>query len=217
MKFNMRRIALLFWGILTVISAQGQVGIGTTNVSSSAQMEVSSTSKGLLIPRLTHSQMQSISNPAEGLQVYNTDFKGVYYYNGSEWLSALNSLKVFADAGDDIEFDNLSVRIPSSGNKSIQLRTLTGTINMEGTSLNKYVTSAPSGTGAYATNTGYIKQTVSLSTSYSYWQNINFAMHGSTQEIWFSDDTNNRAYRILMIIGYNYLDNFIEIERIDTN
>jgi hypothetical protein len=165
---------------------------------------------------MTQSQMQSISNPAEGLQVYNTDLKSVYYYNGSEWLSALNALKVFADAGDDIEFDNLSVRIPSSGNRSIQLRTLTGTINMEGTSLNKYISSSPTGTGAYATNAGYIKQTVSLSTSYSYWQNINFTMHGSTQEIWFSDDTNSRAYRILMIIGYNYLDNFIEIERIDT-
>lgn len=51
---------------------------------SSAMLDVQSTSKGLLIPRMTLAQRTAIVNPADGLMVYQTDgVKGVYVYNAT--------------------------------------------------------------------------------------------------------------------------------------
>jgi len=52
----------------------GNVGIGTNNPNESALVDVSSTEKGFLPPRVTTVQMTAITNPAEGLTVYNTNF-----------------------------------------------------------------------------------------------------------------------------------------------
>lgn len=61
------------------------VGIGTTSPDSSAMLDISSTSKGLLMPRLTTAQMTAIANPATGLAVYNTDSSTICIYMGSAW------------------------------------------------------------------------------------------------------------------------------------
>lgn len=50
--------------------AQQNVGIGTTTPNASAALDVSSNNKGILIPRLDSAQRVAISNPAEGLMVY---------------------------------------------------------------------------------------------------------------------------------------------------
>ena len=65
----------------------GQVGVGTSTVDGSAMLDVSSTSQGFLAPRMTHVQMNNISDPAEGLVVYNTDSARYFYHNGSSWQS----------------------------------------------------------------------------------------------------------------------------------
>jgi len=49
-----------------------QVGIGTSAPDASAVLEVQSTQKGLLIPRMTTSQRDAISSAPEGLLIYNT-------------------------------------------------------------------------------------------------------------------------------------------------
>lgn len=54
---------------------------------STAALEISDTTRGLLPPRLTDAQMQNISGAATGLMVYNTDSTSFYYYNGSSWVS----------------------------------------------------------------------------------------------------------------------------------
>jgi uncharacterized membrane protein len=64
----------------------GNVGIGTTSPHSSAIVDIASTNKGVLLPRLTQGERFSISNPATGLVVYQTDFaQGLYIFNGTEW------------------------------------------------------------------------------------------------------------------------------------
>lgn len=64
------------------------VGIGTTKPDQSAILDLSSTNKGLLMPRVTLQQRSSIQNPANGLIVYQTDMiSGFYYYDGKEWKS----------------------------------------------------------------------------------------------------------------------------------
>jgi hypothetical protein len=65
---------------------KGQVGIGTDTPSNSAMLEVQSNSKGLLTPRLTLSQRNSITAPSNGLLIYQTDgLTGFYVYSGSSW------------------------------------------------------------------------------------------------------------------------------------
>lgn len=65
---------------------EGQVGIGTPDVDSSAILEVKSQTKGLLPPRLTTAQRDAIPNPAAGLLIYNTDENCMNFFNGSYWM-----------------------------------------------------------------------------------------------------------------------------------
>ncbi len=68
---------------------QGAVGIGTaTPDTTSAILDISSTTKGILLPRLTTAQRQAIHNPAEGLLVYDKDINSVYVFNGVRWVNA---------------------------------------------------------------------------------------------------------------------------------
>jgi len=53
--------------------------------NSSAMLDVSSTTKGLLIPRMASSDRTAIVTPAEGLIVYDTDTKGFWYYSNNTW------------------------------------------------------------------------------------------------------------------------------------
>ena len=66
-----------------------QVGVNTNNPDASAALDITSTTGGLLVPRMTEAQRDDInspSNPATGLMIYQTDGTvGFYYYNGSSW------------------------------------------------------------------------------------------------------------------------------------
>lgn len=54
----------------------------------SAMLDVKSTEKGLLIPRMTMAERDDIDEPATGLMIYQTNnTAGFYYYNGSAWTS----------------------------------------------------------------------------------------------------------------------------------
>ena len=67
-------------------SLMAQVGINTTTPDPSSMLDIQSTEKGLLIPRMTLVERNNIPSPAQGLMVYQTDnTPGFYYYNGSTW------------------------------------------------------------------------------------------------------------------------------------
>jgi len=63
----------------------GSVGIGTTSPNASALLDVTSTTQGLLPPRMTTTQRNAISSPAAGLMIYNTTTNKLNFYNGSAW------------------------------------------------------------------------------------------------------------------------------------
>jgi hypothetical protein len=63
----------------------GTIGIGTTTPNASSLVEISSTTKGFLPPRMTNAQKNAITSPAEGLIVHDTTNNGVAYYDGSTW------------------------------------------------------------------------------------------------------------------------------------
>jgi hypothetical protein len=69
-----------------------QVGIGTTTPASSAALEISSKSRGLLPPRMTLTEINNISSPVEGLFVYNLSSKCFQYYNGVKWSECLGQV-----------------------------------------------------------------------------------------------------------------------------
>lgn len=64
----------------------GSAGVGTNTPHASSIMELKSTSKGFLAPRMTKAQRDAIASPAQGLLIYQTDnTKGYYYHDGSSW------------------------------------------------------------------------------------------------------------------------------------
>jgi hypothetical protein len=92
---------ILFIGLLLVSSlSYGQVGIGTNSPHGSAELEISSADKGLLIPRL--SRHTDVSNPAAGLLVYDISYDKFYFYTGSRWQQ-LNP--IYYSKGDGTEDD----------------------------------------------------------------------------------------------------------------
>lgn len=67
-----------------MVAYSGNVGIVTGSQNNSAQLDIVSTDKGFLIPRLTLSQRNSIVSSASGLMIYQTDnTSGFYFYNRS--------------------------------------------------------------------------------------------------------------------------------------
>jgi hypothetical protein len=88
----MKKIFFLLNVLLIASFVEAQTGIGTTTPNASAKLDVFSTTKGFLPPRMTNAQRTAISSPAEGLMVYQTDgTSGLYYYNGSAWIYIINS------------------------------------------------------------------------------------------------------------------------------
>jgi hypothetical protein len=77
---------LLFFSIASF----AQVGVGTTTPETSAKLDVSSTTKGFLPPRMDSTQRNAIASPATGLTIYNTTLKSVQVYNGTDWVSTVH-------------------------------------------------------------------------------------------------------------------------------
>jgi hypothetical protein len=65
------------------------IGIGTATPHASAELDITSTGKGLLIPRLFETQRPL--SPATGLLIYNKNSNGFQYYNGTSWVNMANS------------------------------------------------------------------------------------------------------------------------------
>ncbi len=63
------------------------VGIGTATPNASAVLDTYSTTQGVLLPRLTTTQMNAVSSPAAGLTIYNTTANQLYSYNGTAWVA----------------------------------------------------------------------------------------------------------------------------------
>jgi hypothetical protein len=88
----MKKILVCAAFIAASFTSIAQVGIGTTTPDASAALEIESTTKGFLLPRMTLVQINAIATPAEGLMVYCLDCttKGVLVNNGLEFISIIN-------------------------------------------------------------------------------------------------------------------------------
>jgi hypothetical protein len=69
------------------------LSIGTTSPNASALLDITSTTKGFLPPRMTGAQAEAIATPAEGLMIYSNNGNGTtitstgwWGYNGTTWV-----------------------------------------------------------------------------------------------------------------------------------
>ncbi len=103
----MKKAILLFILLLTISfnNTYAQVGINTdgSQPDNSAMLDVKSTDKGILIPRMTQAQRDAIASPATGLMIYQTDgTTGFYFYDGSAWQLIKTGDKLWLDNSPNI-------------------------------------------------------------------------------------------------------------------
>ncbi len=197
---HLGKICLMKWliGVMSVtitcsaIFAQN-VGIGTNTPQASAQLDVSSTTKGLLAPRMTTAQRNAIASPAKGLLVYDTNINELYQYNGSGWVivggsggfalpfqGAINS----ANAGFDITNLGAGNAIDATGTtgagvygrSGVQASGLAGVVG-----LNTHPTGGYGVLGiAQATNSSGVYGSSNSGTGVTGYSNTKYGVKGST-------------------------------------
>ncbi len=129
MPYSKVRIALIIiFIVLGFNNTQAQVAIGTTNTpaNQSAMLDVQSTSKGLLFPRMTSAQRRAIVNPAAGLVVYDTEKQALYLFNGLWKAIAVTESSILPNASitgieapDGVSGDIFGYNVKISGNYAI--------------------------------------------------------------------------------------------------
>ncbi len=114
----MKKFTLIIFCITIAFNCLAQnIGIGTTTPDNSAALDISSNSKGLLLPRLTTAERNAIINPAKGLMVYTTTDSSFYMYDGA-WQKIILADKVWSTKGN-IGTDTATHFIGNTDNKPI--------------------------------------------------------------------------------------------------
>lgn len=211
----MRFILLFSFGIFCV-SLKSQVAINTSSADASSILDISSSSKGLLIPRLTNTQMNAISTPATGLMVYNTTASALYYYNGRNWVSREDRVTAKVDDGVAVQLDNLRAMMSTTnGQRSLMIATVSGSITISGTSEQRYLSTIPPAGGAIGAFEVWVRQSNTFGTTFShFYSSGHFPAHGAVQILKLMDETNGHAYEVILMVGSGWKDNFISIKRI---
>jgi hypothetical protein len=78
-------ILLFIFTFSNLVNAQVSINNEGSLPDASAMLEVYSTDKGFLPPRMTTAQRNALSNPAEGLMIYNTDEACLEFWDGNWW------------------------------------------------------------------------------------------------------------------------------------
>ena len=92
----MKRFHLFLFCLLGLfrISLAQNVGIGTTNPNQSAVLDLTSTTKGFLPPRMSTALRMTIPNPVAGLMVYDTNTDSYWYFDNGKWNELINTTKL---------------------------------------------------------------------------------------------------------------------------
>jgi hypothetical protein len=123
----MNKILSFFLLISSTIFSQ--VGIGTTAPNVTSIFDVTSSTKGILVPRLTSTQRVAIASPAQSLMVYDTDVDLFYYYSisNNSWtainVGSINNISATSytlstlDNGRILDFSaatNVTLTVPNT-------------------------------------------------------------------------------------------------------
>lgn len=83
----MKKIIFFYFFILPVNLFSQNIGIGTAAPHASAQLDITSSNKGMLLPRMTNIQRDAIISPAPGLMIFNTDEQYLQIFTSIGWLT----------------------------------------------------------------------------------------------------------------------------------
>ncbi|MES2772573.1 MAG: FG-GAP repeat protein [Bacteroidota bacterium] len=149
-------VCIIFLLVVTV-NAQNKVGIGTATPAVSSILDITSTEKGMLIPRMDSTQRNAIASPAQGLLIYQTNGNGGFYYyagttwnkvggGGNEWLINANN-NIYTGKNVGIANNNPTEKLDITGN----IKT-TGEIKPNGTAglANQVLTATGTGSMVWA-------------------------------------------------------------------
>lgn len=118
----MKKVLLLLSLFVSVTQVQAQsIGINDdgTDPEATAILDIKSSTKGLLIPRMTQVQRDAVASPANGLIIYQTDnVIGFYFYDGS-WKPMADHLGNHV-ATTDIQLNNHQIN--NNGDTSVGMR-----------------------------------------------------------------------------------------------
>ncbi len=112
----MKRAVLLIIGIIIILNyLQAQVAINDEGsvANASAMLDISSSSKGILMPRLTTNERITINFPANGLMVYDTETDSFWYYDAdiASWIEVITSASSNINMLTDGRSDGYSIFI----------------------------------------------------------------------------------------------------------
>lgn len=151
--------------VLFAENALSQVGIGTSVPASSAKLDVTSTTRGFLPPRLTYAQKIAIAIPVAGLQVWCKDcgsYGELQVYNGTTWTNMIG------EAASAAVPDAPTSLLATAGNAQVSVA-FTGSVSNGGSTITGYtVTSSPGSFTATGTNSPIVVAGLTNGTSYTF-------------------------------------------------
>ena len=142
--------------LLVGISATAQVKIGNnpTVIGSASLLELESTTRGFLPPRMTTAERTAITSPSTGLQVYDTTTNSNWYFNGTIWVQsasmgfgckwtndAINSVVRLTNLSDGVtpRLATNSVTITDAGNLGIGTATPNAPLQFDNINANRKI------------------------------------------------------------------------------
>ncbi|SHH10709.1 hypothetical protein [Flagellimonas flava] len=110
------QLTFVILGLLMVTSLKAQIKIGENpqTLDPNSVLELESSSRVLVITRMTTVQMESIS-PLRGAMVYNTDTECVHFYDGTQWINPCDRPDEQTFTTDPIINDNATIEITETG------------------------------------------------------------------------------------------------------
>lgn len=87
----MKKIACTFLFLFLLNKTDAQIGIGTVTPNASAALDVTSTNKGMLVPRLTTAQRTAITSPATGLLVFDATTESFWFKSATNWVELVDT------------------------------------------------------------------------------------------------------------------------------
>ena len=105
----------------------GNLGVGTSSPNANAILDVSSTTKAFMPPRMTTAQKNSVASPTAGMVVYDTDMASLSVYNGTAWTTT-NTMAVSTKTANytGLYSDDVILGNATSGAITITLPTAVG-------------------------------------------------------------------------------------------
>ena len=210
-----KRITILILAIS--VSTFAQTGIGTTTPNTNAQLEVASTTKGFLPPRVALTSTTSaspLSAHVAGMVVYNTATAGdvtpgLYVDSGTAWEKQIGATSIIGEIKQTIASSMPSGWVKLDGTA---ISSLTGTQQTQATTLGLSV-NLPNATNAYLSQNGGVLGSVSGSNSKTIAQNNlpNVILSGTTNSAGSHTHIPTGTYtKASRVTGFNtvvYIDN----------